>query len=106
MEVVVLWSFYLSALAPYAAAAWAGYLAWRCVRAYERRNIRQRDVSALAARMRMLEESVDDFERRMTRSEDVHRFTTSVLAGRAALAAETNGRYSTRSDTISPPITP
>ena len=85
MEFEVPWSFYLPALVPYAVLAWAGYLAWRWVRAYERRNIRRRDLSAMSARVRMLEESIDDFERRMRRSEDVHRFTTSVLAGRAAL---------------------
>ena len=72
-------------LAPYAALAWAGYLAWRWVRAYERRSVRRRELSALSTRMRLIEESVDDFERRMARSEDVHRFTTSVLAGRAAV---------------------
>jgi hypothetical protein len=86
MEFEVPWTFYLSALAPYTALAWAGYLAWRLVRAYERRNIRRRELSAVSARMRMLEESFDDFERRMARSEDVHRFTTSVLAARHANA--------------------
>ena len=85
MEFEVPWSFYLSALVPYAVLAWAGYLAWRWVRAYERRSIRRRDLSAMSARVRLLEDSIDDFERRMARSEDVHRFTTSVLAGRAAI---------------------
>ena len=79
------WTVYLPALAPSAAVAWGGYLAWRWVRAYERRNIRRRDLSAMAARMRLLEDGLDDVERRMRRSEDVHRFTTSVLAGRAEL---------------------
>ncbi|HEX6790274.1 MAG TPA: hypothetical protein VF247_03110 [Candidatus Krumholzibacteria bacterium] len=79
------WTVYLPAVAPSAAVAWAGYLAWRWVRAYERRNIRRRDLSAMSARMRMLEDGLDDVERRMRRSEDVHRFTTSVLAGRAEL---------------------
>ena len=85
MEIGVPWYFYLPAVVPYAAVAWAGYLAWRWVRAYERRNLRRRDLSAMSTRMRLLEESIDDFERRMRRSEDVHRFTTSVLAGRADL---------------------
>ena len=85
MEFEMPWSVYLSAFVPYAVLGWAGYLAWRWVRAYERRNIRRRDLSAISTRMRMVEDSVDDFERRMRRSEDVHRFTTSVLAGRAAL---------------------
>lgn len=85
MEFDVPWPFYLSSFAPYIALAWAGYLAWRWVRAYERRNFRRRDLSAMSVRMRLLEESIDDFERRIARSEDVHRFTTSVLAGRAAL---------------------
>jgi hypothetical protein len=80
------WTLYMPALAPYAALAWASYLAWRWVRAYERRNIRRRDLSAMATRVRLLEESIDDFEHRMRRSEDVHRFTTSVLAGRAELS--------------------
>ena len=79
------WPVYLSPLVVNAALAWAGYLAWRWVRAYERRNLRRRDLSAMSARIRMLEESSDDFERRIRRSEDVHRFTTSVLAGRASL---------------------
>ena len=76
---------YLSSLLPYATLAWAGYLAWRWVRAYERRNMRRRDLSAMSSRLRLLEEGVDDHERRLARSEDVHRFTTSVLAARAAV---------------------
>jgi hypothetical protein len=79
------WPFYLTQLFPYAAVGWAGYLAWRWVRAYERRNLRRRERFAMSTRVRVLEESVEEFERRMARSEDVHRFTTSVLAGRAAL---------------------
>ena len=79
------WTVYLPALAPSAAVAWAGYLAWRWVRAYERRNTRRRDLSAMSARLRLLEDGLDDVERRMRRPEDVHRFTTSVLAGRAEL---------------------
>ena len=86
MDIEVPWTLYLSALTPYAALVWAGYLAWRLVRAYERRNIRRRELSAMSARVRLLEETIDDFERRMVRSEDVHRFTTSVLAGRAEIS--------------------
>ena len=85
MDFDLLWPVSLFALVPYAVIAWASYLAWRWVRAYERRNVRRRDLSAMSTRMRMLEESIDDVERRMARSEDVHRFTTSVLAGRATL---------------------
>jgi hypothetical protein len=79
------WSFYLAQLFPYAAVGWAGYLAWRWVRAYEGRHLRRRDLYVMSTRVRVLEDSVEEFERRMARSEDVHRFTTSVLAGRAAL---------------------
>ena len=79
------WPVYLMQLFPYAALAWAGYLAWRWVRAYERRNVRRRELFVMSTRVRLLEDSVEEFERRMARSEDVHRFTTSVLAGRAAL---------------------
>jgi hypothetical protein len=89
MEFEMPWTVYLSALVPYAVLGWAGYLAWRWVRAYERRNLRRRDLSAMSTRVRVLEESIDDFERRMARSEDVHRFTTSVLAGRATLDSRT-----------------
>lgn len=85
MEVSIPWSFYFADFVPYAALGWAAYLAWRWVRAYERRNLRRRELSAMSARVRLLEDSVDEFQRRMSRSEDVHRFTTSVLAGRAAL---------------------
>ena len=85
MESSVPWSFYFAAYVPYATVGWAGYLAWRWVRAYERRNLRRRELSAMSARVRLLEDSIDEFERRMRRSEDVHRFTTSVLAGRSGL---------------------
>ena len=82
---IPVWPFYLRQLLPWVAVAWAGYIAWRWVRAYERRSLGRRELSTMSTRVRLLEESVDDFERRMARSEDVHRFTTSVLAGRAAL---------------------
>ena len=85
MNIVPTWPYYLELIAPYATVAWAAYLAWRWVRAYERRNVRRRDLSAMSARLRILEEGLDDHERRLVRSEDVHRFTTSVLAGRATL---------------------
>ena len=75
--------YFLSEALPYAALCGFGHIALRFVRAYEQRGVRANEHYALAERVRMLEDVVDQVEDRVDRSDEVHRFTTSVLAGRA-----------------------
>ena len=79
-------SYILSEATPYAVFAGGGYLAWRFVRAYERRATAPDQLLALAERLRMLEDGMDHIEDRVERLDDVQRFTTRVLAGHVANA--------------------
>lgn len=74
----------LGEMTPYAAIGGAGYLAWRFVRAYERRGATPDQLSALTDRVRMLEDVMDHVEDRIERADEVQRFTTRVLAGHVA----------------------
>ena len=65
----------------YAVLGGAGYLAWRFVRAYERRTVAPDRLEAITDRVRLLEDAVDHVEDRVDRSDELHRFTTRVLAG-------------------------
>jgi hypothetical protein len=80
-------SYFLGEAAPYAVFAGGGYLAWRFVRAYERRSVTPDEVFALADRVRILEAAVDQVEDRIERADEVQRFTTRVLAGHVANTA-------------------
>jgi hypothetical protein len=77
-------SSFLGEAAPYAVFATGGYLAWRFVRAYERRSTAPDRLDALADRVRILEDVVDRVEDRIERADEVQRFTTRVLAGHVA----------------------
>lgn len=66
----------------YAVTAGVWYLALRFVQAYERRGIQAEQHQALTDRVRTLEDIVDRVEDRVDRSDEVQRFTTSVLAAR------------------------
>ena len=79
-------SYFLGEAAPYAVFAGGGYLAWRFVRAYERRSAPPDQLTALADRVRILEDVVDQVEDRIERADEVQRFTTRVLAGHVANA--------------------
>jgi hypothetical protein len=77
-------SSFLGEATPYAVFAGGGYLAWRFVRAYERRSTAPDQLTALADRVRILEDVVDQVEDRIDRADEVQRFTTRVLAGHVA----------------------
>jgi len=74
-------SYLLSEAAPYAVFAGGGYLAWRFVRAYERRSVSPDRLDAITDRVRILEDAMDHIEDRVDRCDEVQRFTTRVLAG-------------------------
>ncbi len=80
-------SYFLGETTPYAVFAGGGYLAWRFVRAYERRAASPDQLNALADRVRILEDVIDQVEDRMDRSDEVQRFTTRVLAGHVSNAS-------------------
>ena len=77
-------SYFLNEATPYAIFAGGGYLAWRFVRAYERRATAPDQLNALADRVRILEDVVDEVEDRIEHANEVQRFTTRVLAGHVA----------------------
>jgi len=77
-------SYFLTEATPYAVISGGGYLAWRFVRAYERRAAAPDQLNALADRVRILEDVVDQVEDRIERADEVQRFTTRVLAGHVA----------------------
>ena len=74
-------SYFLGEVTPYAVIGSTDYLAWRFVRAYERRVVAPDQISALADRVRVLEDVMDQVEDRIERADEVQRFTTRVLAG-------------------------
>jgi hypothetical protein len=69
---------------PYAVVVGAGYLAWRFVRAYERRAVAPDRFDAVSERVRVLEDSMDELESRADRSDELQQFTSRVLAGHVA----------------------
>jgi hypothetical protein len=74
-------SYLLSEATPYLVFAGGGYLAWRFVRAYERRSVSPDRLDAITDRVRLLEDAMDHLEDRVERCDEVQRFTTRVLAG-------------------------
>jgi hypothetical protein len=70
----------------------AGYLAWRFVRAYERRAVEPERVRALAARVHLLEMAVEQVEDSIQETADAQQFTTTLLMSRAALGDGAPGR--------------
>ena len=74
--------YFLAAALPYAVIGGVWYVALRFVQAYERRGVRAEEYHALTERVRLLEDVVDRVEDRVDRSDEVQRFTTSVLAAR------------------------
>jgi hypothetical protein len=74
--------YFLNVVAPYAVIGGVWYVALRFVQAYERRRVRVEEYYALTERVRILEDGLDRVEDRVDRSDEVQRFTTSVLAAR------------------------
>ena len=74
-------SYLLTEATPYLVFGGGGYLAWRFVRAYERRSISPDRVDGIMDRVRLLENAMDHLEDRVERCDEVQRFTTRVLAG-------------------------
>jgi len=82
----------LNEAVPYVVFAGGGYLAWRFVRAYERRAISPDRLDGLNDRVRLLEDAMDHLEDRVERCDEVQRFTTRVLAGHVTnTSAEVTG---------------
>lgn len=62
-------------LFPLVVTAWTAYLAWRVVRAYERRGAGRDGLESLTDRVRLLEDDVEQ-------TVEAQRFTTRLLLGR------------------------
>jgi hypothetical protein len=67
----------------YACFAYAGHLAWRVVRAYERRHDHAADLVLMRGRLGSLEQALTEIEERVTDAEDGQRFVTRLLEDRA-----------------------
>ena len=74
--------FLFTELYPYVMTIGVWYVALRFVQAYERRGVEVEAHHALSDRVRILEDVLDRVEDRVDRSDEVQRFTTSVLAAR------------------------
>lgn len=62
-----------------------GYLAWRAVRALERRNAPATDVLALQERVEQLEQQLDTQSAELRRLAEGQQFTERLLADRSGL---------------------
>jgi hypothetical protein len=69
----------LSEVMSYLMAAGAFYLAWRFVRAYERRVTAADHVSSLSARVGLLEESFGEIEARVADTNEAQRFAAELF---------------------------
>lgn len=78
------WLYLLSEAVAYGMGGGAAYLAWRLVRAYERRVAALGHVDRLTARVDLLEDAAAEVAGRVDQVAEAQRFTTRVLAGRAA----------------------
>lgn len=73
-------------LVAYAFFGLGGYLAWRLVRAYERRTRGNEELAVTGGRVRSLEQAMGEIDRRIAEMEDAQRFVTSLLVERAGTA--------------------
>ena len=74
----------VSQVLSYGMVGGAGYLAWRLVRAYERRAAAPEALDALTTRLQLLEESLEDVARCLGETVEAQRFTTLMLAGQGS----------------------
>jgi hypothetical protein len=74
----------LNEVMPYGMAGGAGYLAWRLVRAYERRGAATMTVvSELRGRVKLLEDVVERIDESLGQTVEAQQFTTRLLMSRA-----------------------
>ena len=78
-------TYFLTETLSYVTLGGAGYLAWRVVRAYERRRVAPERLRALAERVRRLEDAVVRVEGSVQQVAEANRLTASFLAARGAL---------------------
>ena len=75
--------YYISEAVSYVAFGGMTYLAWRVVRAYERRSLEPNQLHALLRRVESLEATVETVEGQVRQTAEAERFTTSLLVGRS-----------------------
>ena len=78
--------FYLSEAVSLTTFAGSAYLAWRAVRAYERRTLEPDYLRALANRLQSLEAAVETVEGQTRQTSEAQRFTTALLMGSSVAA--------------------
>jgi hypothetical protein len=85
VEAIALLPYLLNEAVPYLTLGGTGYLAWRFVRAYERRGVEPDQLRALARRLEYLEVTVETLEDQVRQTAEAQRFTTRLLAGDSRL---------------------
>lgn len=84
-------SYLLNEVVPYSMAGGAGYLAWRLVRAYERRGVATMTVvTDLRGRVKLLEDVVERIDESLGQTVEAQQFTTRLLMSRAVSIDEHN----------------
>ena len=73
--------YYLSEVVSYFTLGGSAYLAWRVVRAYERRSSEPERVRALTSRVQYLEAAIETVEGQVRQTAEAQRFTTALLGG-------------------------
>jgi hypothetical protein len=75
--------YYISEGISYFAFVGVAYLAWRIVRAYERRSLEPDQLRAFARRIESLEAAVGTVEDQVRQTAEAQHFTTTLLTGRS-----------------------
>jgi len=88
--------YYVSEVLTYVAWSGAGYLAWRAVRAYERRSVEAGRLHMLGKQVRRLEASMARIDRRAAWAVDAQQFTTALLLGQSKPAVLGSGEQQGR----------
>ena len=81
-------AYFLTETFSYLTVGGAGYLAWRVVRAYERRRVAPERLRALAERVRRLEDAVLRVEGGVQQVAESHRLAATLLAARGAFRGD------------------
>jgi hypothetical protein len=80
--------YYISEIVGYVALVGMGYLAWRVVRAYERRSLEPDLLRGLTRRLKSLEATVETVEDQVRQTSEAQRFTTTLMVRRWGLPGE------------------
>jgi hypothetical protein len=84
MSVSPLVPYYVFEVLSYGMMGGFSYLAWRLVRAYERRSTAPERLEAVTGRMQVIEESIEQISSRVEQTAEAQRFMTHALLSGAS----------------------